>query len=120
MPSFGFLKKMKQFKGLKNKKNIKFNISQKGRTLPFWIVVGMFLITTVFFTIETATSGAELARLEHSEQVLLEENRTLSSQLLQRSSLSNLSESAESLGYKKPTKVIYILEPAGVAKVPQP
>lgn len=94
--------------------------TKKRRFMPFWVIVGIFLVATVFFTIETATKGAELTRLTLEEKNLLEENRSLSSRLVQVSSLTNLEERAENMGFTKPTKVIYVLEEIQVAKVPQP
>jgi hypothetical protein len=98
----------------------KIDVTKKGKLTPFWVVLGVFLVATVVFTIETATSGAQLAKITKQEGQLLEENRRLSSQLMQVSSLTSLEQKAESLGYFRPGKIIYVLEPAGVAKVPQP
>ncbi|OGM15538.1 hypothetical protein A2V56_03595 [Candidatus Woesebacteria bacterium RBG_19FT_COMBO_42_9] len=95
-------------------------IKSRGRLAPFWVVVGIFLVTTVAFTIETATSGAELAELTRQEQELLEVNRKLSASLLKVSSLTTLGERAENLGFLKPVTIIYLLEPKEVAKVLQP
>ena len=93
---------------------------RKTKVFPLlWIIFGIFLVSSVFFTIETATKGAQLAKLEKEEKMLTEENRQLSSQLIQLSSLTNLEAKAKDLGFSKPAKIIYISEPSGVAKVPQ-
>jgi len=106
----------------KNLKIEKLNIQIKGgvKITPFGLVIGLFLILVTFFTIETATAGAELSSLLRKEKELRDENRRLSGDLMQTSSLSSLELKAESLGFTKPTKILYIQEPAPVAKIPQP
>ncbi|KKS80452.1 hypothetical protein A3E15_02930 [Candidatus Woesebacteria bacterium RIFCSPHIGHO2_12_FULL_42_9] len=95
-------------------------VKGKRRLAPFWMVTALFLIATVFFTIEKATEGAELARLTTMEKTLQEEQRRLTSELMQYSSLTNLEERALDLGFAKPVKVIYVLDTQEVAKVPLP
>lgn len=81
-------------------------------------VLAVFALVVVFLTIETATSGAQLAQLEQEEAVLTKQNRELSDQLVKASSLTSLGEEAEVLGFKKPSQIIYITEKEAVAKLP--
>jgi hypothetical protein len=81
-------------------------------------IVALFVIATVFFTIEVSTLGAQLAELEREETNLIKEKQDLSNQLVNSSSLSEMGEKAEDLGFKKPSEVIYISEKEAVAKLP--
>lgn len=88
------------------------------KTLLTWILLGVFVVVTIFFTIQTATSGATLAQLERDGETVIEENRTLSRQLIYLNSLSSLEKEAKGFGFEKPQKVIYIFEDEAVAKAP--
>lgn len=114
-----FKKNMKQGKAISISKK-HFMIKKKGRLTLFWIVIGLFLATTVFLTIDNTTKGARLAELGKEEIKLLEQNRKLSNDLVKASSLISLEEKAESLGFKKPEKIIYVLGSSQVAKIPEP
>jgi hypothetical protein len=81
-------------------------------------VVALFVVATVFFTIEVSTLGAQLAELEREEANLTKEKQNLSNQLINSSSLSEMGEKAEDLGFKKPSEVVYISEKEAVAKLP--
>lgn len=91
-------------------------IAKRGmRVYLTWIVSGVFIVATVFLTLTTATSGAEIAKLEDEEANLVSLNRELSDQIVMASSLSATSEKAESLGFAKPEKVLYISSQSTVA-----
>jgi hypothetical protein len=83
-----------------------------------FLIGAIFLATTVFFTIQTATAGATLAKLEQDEKQLREQNRDLKSKLIDSSSLVDLSKKAEQLGFKKPEMVHYLSAEEAVAKLP--
>lgn len=72
-----------------------------------WVAIFIFLVTTVFLTLTTATSGAEVAKLEDEEAILIRANSELSDQIVNASSLSGTFKKAESLGFSKPEKIIY-------------
>lgn len=77
-----------------------------------------FVVVIVFFTIEFSTLGAHVAALEREEADLVREKQNLSNQLINSSSLSEMGEKAEELGFKKPGEIIYISEKEAVAKLP--
>jgi len=83
--------------------------------MPILIIFG---IATVYLTIETATSGANLAALSQREAVLIRENDSLASELVKNSSLNGLGEKSEEMGFVKPQVVIYISEKDAVANLP--
>lgn len=78
------------------------------------ILVGL----TVYVTIESSTSGAELSNMEKIEAKLTQENDDLSNELVGNSSLNTLESKASELGFAKPTKILYIGEEQKVAKLP--
>lgn len=105
----------------KNNKNVSKNqktglVSMKNYVI--WAVLVLFVTGTVFFTIQTATSGARLAKLEQEEADLIKENQKYSNQLIELTSLTSVKESAEDLGFGKPERVIYLTEEEAVAKLP--
>lgn len=91
-----------------------------GLEIPVVLVpVLVFLgIASVFLTIETATSGAYLAQLEQEEAGLIKEKRMLNGQIVKASSLLSTGKKAQYLGFKKPSRIIYITEKEAVAKLP--
>ena len=80
-----------------------------------WLFTLLFVSGTVFFTVEMSSSGLMLARLESQKEELLDQNRNLTDQLIKKSSLRNLEESAESLGFKKGNTILYINDQDPVA-----
>lgn len=96
-------------------KSYKYKVKNKKIYLS-WIMVGLFISVTIFFTIITATSGAQWKELESTKEKLLNENRNLESELVSLSSLKNVGEAASELGFGKPSKVIYITNVSEVAK----
>ncbi len=101
-------------KRTKYKKKTAF--SKKKMTF-LWMAIGLFIVVSIFFTIQTATSGAELSQLEHHQGQLSKENQELKSEIIRSSSLTDIGDSAEELGFIKPQKVFYISEEVTFAKV---
>jgi hypothetical protein len=83
--------------------------------LPILVVFGLF---TVYLTIEAATSGARLAELERQAVEIANENQRISGEIVRSSSLKDMGEKAEDMGFVKPTEVVYISEKDAVAKLP--
>jgi len=84
----------------------------------WWLTIAVFVISVVVFTIETATSGARLAKLEKQEKELSAENAELSTKLVEYSSLTSLENKSNELGFGPPQKILYIGREDGVAKLP--
>lgn len=91
-----------------------------GVKIPFYLLgLGViFLITTVFFTIEISTLGAKLNSLQREEARLVNENKRLKDTLVNTTSLTSVEDVAEDLGFGKPDTVLYISEEEAVAKLP--
>jgi len=83
-----------------------------------WLTLAMFVVSVVVFTVETATSGARLAKLEKLLKDLASENAELSNGLIEASSLSSVEGKSLELGFSTPQKIIYIGREEGFAKLP--
>lgn len=83
--------------------------------LPFLI---FFVLSTVFVTIEVATSGAKLAKLEKEKISLARENEEIKEKLINGSSLTKLGDKAKEMGFDKPLGIIYVTEKEALAKLP--
>ena len=92
-----------------------------------YILIALFLVlsvSSVFMTIETATSGMEVAKLQKQEAVLLAQKRDLQESLVKTLSVSELSEKSSDLGFVKPENLVYVSSvetaslPETVAKLP--
>src|SRR3989337_1899601 len=80
-----------------------------------WLPFGLFLIGSVFLNIRFSLGGVRLRELEDEEGRLTDEKRQLTQRVNSLSSLVNLKNAADSLGFSEPKSVIYIGEEAGVA-----
>jgi hypothetical protein len=103
---------------MKHKKQIVFAKPKTRRGLIMWVTLAVFVISVVTFTIETATSGARLAKLEKQERELTAENAELSARVVESSSLMGLEQRSQELGFGSPQKIIYIGREEGFAKLP--
>jgi hypothetical protein len=81
-------------------------------------IAGILAISSIFMTVETATSGMEVSDLRNKEMILASEKRTLEDTLAKSLSVSSLEEKSTEMGYTKPTEMVYVSEPKSVAKLP--
>ena len=98
-------------------KKTKISLGRVGKT-TVWIFLLVCTVITVFFAVEQAAKGSEIAVLENEETTLNKENRELTDKLVQVSSLNEVNKKANELGFTKPTKLIYVSEKESVAKLP--
>jgi hypothetical protein len=103
---------------MKHKRQIVIAKPKTKKGIFWWFTLAVFVISVVVFTIETATSGARLAKLEREEKELAAENAELSAKLVGTSSLLELSQKSQELGFGTPQKIIYIGREEGFAKLP--
>lgn len=71
-------------------------------------VVGALAISSVAMTVETASSGVEVAALREEESRLVSEKRNLENTLVKSLSMTDLEVRSGELGYAKPTDTVYI------------
>lgn len=90
----------------RKKDTVKKQVRFKKKHL-LWIYFAAFISIQVFFTIHTATAGAELANLEEKAGELSEEKRILEDTLVSKSSLKSLEEKAQKLRLSKNENVVY-------------
>ena len=82
------------------------------------VVLAVFAVVQLFLTLQTVSSGAKLASLEQKEEDLTKENKELTLQLVEASSLTKLSEKAIDFGFAKPQSTVYLTQEENVAKLP--
>jgi hypothetical protein len=94
-------------------------VKKRSRTCILLIfgIVAIFIITTIFFAIYGAIVSDKLVVVEIRQDELIKANRLLSSDLVKSDSLSNLSEQTASLGFEKPSNVLYLKEEETVASI---
>lgn len=87
---------------------------------PIIWVTGLFLLVLAVFTmIESVTTGAELSKILSDKAKYAKENQDLANDLIKSSSLNQIGDKADVLGYVKPSNVVYIAKESGfAAKLP--
>jgi hypothetical protein len=81
-----------------------------------YLVIGItiiFVVTSVFIAIEASASGAEMRQLEEKEATLLREKSELEGLLVKGVSSTEIAQKSETLGFVKPTDLMYLNGDAG-------
>lgn len=102
---------------MQKNKNTKPRILKPGDILLI-STFAVFVIAQIYFALQTATSGARLSKLESEEVSLSDKNRSLSSQLVELTSLTKASDQSTNLGFVKPQKILFAQGESFVAKLP--
>lgn len=98
---------------IKNKFNKRFSLN-----VIFLIgIISVFIVSNIYFAIYSAVISDKLILIEKTEGELVVTNRSLSSNLIKYSSLTNLSEKTQSLGFNKPSNIMYLKEEETVASI---
>jgi len=82
-----------------------------------WPALAVFVVLKVFITIKTVSSEAELSYLEKEIEDLQKVNFSLEDDLANASSLTEIENKKEELGFVKPTSVVYLSSEETVAQV---
>ncbi|MFC1625551.1 hypothetical protein ACFL1Q_00715 [Patescibacteria group bacterium] len=90
------------------------------KTYLLILITGLFLVSSVYLTIQTVTTGAELVELDSQKDGCLNNRRDLENELVKSVSVSNLVEKSSELGFVKPDEesIVYISADEAVAKLP--
>lgn len=88
------------------------------RNIILMSVCGILALSSIFMTIETATSGLEIGKLEKTEVELANQKKDLEESLVKTLSVSELQEKSQGLGFTKPKNLVYVAPTAPVAKLP--
>ena len=98
---------------IKNKFNKRFSLN-----VIFLIgIISVFIVSNIYFAIYSAVISDKLILIEKTEGEHIVTNRSLSSNLIKYSSLTNLSEKTQSLGFNKPSNIMYLKEEETVASI---
>jgi len=77
--------------------------------------VVVLAVSSIFLTIETATTGVEISRLEKTGSTLTDQKQVLDGSLVKTLSIAQLQEKGVELGFVKPENLIYVAEVVPVA-----
>lgn len=96
--------------------NTKNRISSHKKVLyTLLLIVSVFVVAGVFMMIDASTKGTKLVQLEKELEKLTLENKSLNQLLVSSTSLGDLSEKTEELGFTKPSTTLYISQEEVVA-----
>ena len=102
-----------------------FNSHDKGtsawkiKKYTLFAVGAVLAISSVFMTVETATSGVEVSSLRQKQGELSMEKRNLESTLVRSLSINGLEEKSGEMGYIKPNTMVYVSQSQeAMAKLP--
>jgi hypothetical protein len=79
---------------------------------------GILAILSIFMTIETATSGAEIAGLQKKEAQLINQQQDIKESLVENLSANFLQEKSVEMGFTKVGNLIYVSDGVPVARLP--
>ena len=68
----------------------------------------LLVVVNVFFTIDGASSGAELVKIENQKKAIASNNQAYSDKIINKSSLQEVSAKAYELGFAKPQDIVYV------------
>ncbi len=89
--------------------------------LKNYLLIGVFCllaVSSVVMTIETATTGVEIGKIEKAERELSRQKMELEESLVKSLSMGKLQEKSADLGFTKPANLVYITPSETVAKLP--
>lgn len=69
---------------------------------------GVLAVLSIFMTIETATSGVEIANLQKKEEQLVSQQQDLQESLVENLSTSSLQEKSVEMGFVKVGNLVYV------------
>lgn len=78
----------------------------------------VLVVSSIFMTVETATSGVEMTGLQKEEAELASQKRSLEDSLVKSLSVSTLQTQSQNLGFVKPVSLVYVAPAEAVAKLP--
>lgn len=96
------------------------NVEKKNFTKYILLTVaGVLAVSSIAMTVETASSGVEVAAIREEEARLVSEKRSLENSLVKSLSVRELETKSTQLGYAKPADTIFVShEKDNVAQLP--
>lgn len=98
---------------IKNKFKKRFSLN----LILLFGLIAVFIGSNIYFAIYSAIISDKLITIDKTQNEFLKTNRTLSSNLVKYSSLTSLSEKTQSLGFNKPSNIMYLKEEETVASI---
>jgi len=98
----------------------KIDFKKSGQNIKYVLigVCGILAISSVFMTIETATSSTEVASLQQEEVKLADQKMGLEDNLVKSLSLGQLQTKSGEMGFVKPMALVYVAPAETVAQLP--
>jgi len=90
----------------KNKNKLKFMLPKKSALI--WFMWMILISLHVYFAVQTSSMGAKIALYEQEAVRIENENKDLSSKLIDTMSLTKLSEKSEEMGFSKIDTTYYL------------
>lgn len=81
-------------------------------------ICGFLAIVSISITIQVATSGIEMKKLQTIEFNLITERKSLEEEFVKNSSITNLQDKSAEYGFITPDNLVYVVGAAKVAKLP--
>ena len=81
-------------------------------------VCGILAASSIFMTLEAATSGVEVSNLRSQETQLSSQKTYLEDTLVKSLSMSSLSQKSGEMGFAKPSTLVYVAPSQPVAELP--
>ncbi len=104
---------------MRNKVKNKTGFSLKGvRVYVLGGVCGILAILSIFMTIETATSGAEISDLQKREAQLANQKQNIEANLVESLSVNSLQEKSVEMGFTEVNNLVYVSGGIPVARLP--
>ncbi len=88
---------------------LSIEIAKSNKKLIFWSTASIFISFYILLTLQTVTSGSKFASLEKEEANLDKQNHELSARIMQSTSLLQLEQKSEALGFVKPNETLYVV-----------
>jgi len=96
----------------------KKTVAREKKYHHLWIIFFVLLAANVLVGVGSSTTGVDLAYIEDKTIQLKNENRNLSQELINSTSLALIEDRASDLGFSSPTFVVYAGHKEPVAKLP--
>jgi hypothetical protein len=81
-------------------------------------VCAVLAVLSIFMTIESATSGAEVSEIQKKEALLMSQQQDLQEALVENLSVNSLQEKSNEMGFTKINNLVYVAESVPVARLP--
>lgn len=109
------MRRIKPIKQNKREAGVRRNLTK----YVLFTVAGILAVSSIFMTVETATSSVEVSNLRQKEAELSMEKRNLENTLVRSLSMNDLEVKGNELGFTKPLSVVFVSDSEeSVAKLP--